>query len=130
MRVVDALEEAVAGSERSPARFAAGLRLANLSLRDLSSDPEVIQADPALDSLRDIDTPADLEGLIQSPPKVRVARGSKIDTPSVWTLGELASLSGGDPEGPCVVNGLPVEFDRSMPLARRDAVSMPPGFEV
>jgi molybdopterin-guanine dinucleotide biosynthesis protein A len=130
MRVVDSLIEAVDGDERSPARFAAGLRAANLPIAGLAADPEVQQSDPELDSLRDIDTAADLDALRQSAPKVRIARGTKLETPAAWTLGELADQSGGDPEGPCVVNGLPVEFDRAMPLARRDAVSMPPALPV
>ena len=130
MRVIEALSEAVDADERSPARFAAGLSAAKLSLGALAADPEVQQSDPELDSLKDIDTAADLEALQKSPPKVRVARGAKIETPAAWTLGQLARLSGGDPEGPCVVNGLPVEFDSAMPLARRDAVSMPPALQV
>jgi len=130
IRVVDSLSHAVDDNERSPAKFAAGLRAASLSLAGLTADAEVQQSDPDLDSLRDIDTPTDLAELQLSPPRVRIARGPKIETPVAWTLGELASLSGGDPEGPCVVNGLPVEFDRSMPLARRDAVSMPPALQV
>lgn len=117
------LADGIESGERSPRRLASRLRFAPL---DLGADPELQQADPELQTLSDIDEPSDLELLLSLPPKVRVSRDRRITTLDAWTLGEAASATGGDPEGPCVVNGLPVEFDPRMPLARRDAISLPP----
>ena len=120
----EAIRRALAAGQRSPARVAEGLRCSPLTLASLADDPEVSQSDPDLDSLRDIDTPGDRTTLLSSPPKVRVGRSGRVSTAQAWTLGELASATGGDPDGPCVVNGLPIEFDPAFPLARRDAISM------
>lgn len=124
LAAADVISEAIAAGQRSPARVAESLSRAPLTLEGLATDAEVAQSDPQLDSLRDIDTPEDHAALLGSPPKVRVSRSGRVSTTRAWTLGELASATGGDPDGPCVVNGLPVEFDPAFPLARRDAVSM------
>ena len=120
----NAVRSAVAAGQRSPAKLAKGFSCSPLTLATLAEDPEVSRTDPDLESLRDIDTPEDHAGLLSSPPKVRVSRSGRVSTLQAWTLGQLASAIGGDPDGPCVVNGLPIEFDPAFPLARRDAVSM------
>jgi len=119
-----AVKFALEAGQRSPARVAEGLSCSPLTLASIAEDPDVSQADPNLDSLRDIDTPEDHAALLSSPPKVRISRSGRVSTLQAWTLGQLASATEGDPDGPCVVNGLPIEFDPAFPLARRDAVSM------
>lgn len=127
---IQALATAVEAGERSPARSAASLEVAAIPLHELAADAQVAAADPDLTSLRDIDCPADLGDLLSSPPRVRVARDGRVTAPHAWTLGDVAAATGGDPEGPCAVNGLPVEFDPRFPLAERDAISLPPALDL
>ena len=123
---IDAIGSALSTGERSPARVAAQLRLAGVPLTELAADPLMAELDPDLDCLLDIDTDLQVEQLIGRPPKVRLSRDRRLETASAWTLGDLVSQAGDDLDGPCVVNGLPVEFDPRFPLARRDSVSLPP----
>ena len=115
---------------RSLRMAASRMKVLTLPLPSLAADQHVAQSDPQLRSLIDVDSATDLEELLSAPPRVRLARDGRILTPNAWTLGELAATSGGDPEGPCVVNGLPIEFDPRFPLAERDAVAMPPAVDL
>jgi molybdopterin-guanine dinucleotide biosynthesis protein A len=123
----EAIRVALTDGERSPSRLASRLRMAGIALSELKADPELAELDPDLDSLLDIDTAIQLGDLAGRPPKVRVARDRSLETANAWTLGELVDQVGGELDGPCVVNGLPVEFDPRFPLARRDSISLPPG---
>lgn len=120
------VQELVAADRLRPAFLFERCRVLTLSDRQLSGDPELALLDPSLDSLSNLNEPADYQrALALAAPEVSVQRLGTLQTARAWSLGELAAAIGFAPDDPlrAAVNGDPPSSDRQLPLAAGDTVA-------
>lgn len=123
----------VAGRMR-PAMLFADVRVLRLDDAALLADPALAEADPALDSLHNVNEPADYRAARERPaPEIMVALSEALApnghsgrrTIRAATLGAAANAVGLVPGEPAVVtlNGDRVGYDAELPLVAGDSVT-------
>jgi molybdenum cofactor guanylyltransferase len=104
-------------------------RVLGLDRDAMLSDSELNRVDPTLDSLRNLNQPADYRQAVDLPaPEIRIERaGHRQVIVRAWTLGQLTSSLGMGLGGHTVVtlNGDRIERDPQLPLAAGDVIAFP-----
>lgn len=109
---VDAL---IAAGRMRPAMLFAEVAVLRLDEAALLADPELAAADPALDSLWNVNEPAEYRAARERPAPEVVVAGTTV---RAATLGALAA------SGPVVLNGEPIAYDAELPLVAGDTVGL------
>ena len=134
--IVDVVERLIAEDRMRPAFLFEACRVRRLDADALLADPALAAIDPDLDSLLNLNEPAEYEAArARRAPEVAVrvlgtlrAASAGGDDPAVVaaaTVGQAAAASGLNLDGHVVVflNGEPITRDPHMPLAAGDVVS-------
>lgn len=102
-----------------PAMLFAEVAVLRLDEAALLADPELAAADPALDSLWNINEPAEYRAARDRPaPEVVLRSPAGLATVRAATLGALG------PSGPVVLNGVLIAYDAELPLVAGDTVDL------
>ena len=128
------VQELVAADRLRPAFLFERCRVLTLSDRELLADSALARLDPWLDSVSNLNEPADYQrALALAAPEIAVQRfrtaesepRSRRETIRAWSLGELAAAIGFTPDEPLVaaLNGDQISRDRQLPLAAGDTVA-------
>lgn len=129
------LESLVAADKLRPGFLFEGVRVLKLDDAAMLSDPAIAAWDPKLDSVRNLNEPAEYEqALAQPAPEIEVQRLGTLapagapptEKFKAWTLGELADGIGLtlDERLLAALNGERVTRDRELPLVAGDAVAI------
>jgi molybdopterin-guanine dinucleotide biosynthesis protein A len=130
------VEELLAGGGAPVLDLLARVATRFLDEADLLADREVRARDPALDSLRNLNTPAEYDEARALPAPPVWVRRRWVSAPEgdpvlvhAATLGEAARVAGLvlDDETQVALNGEPVRSDPGLPLVAGDAVAFVPG---
>jgi molybdenum cofactor guanylyltransferase len=131
--LLGAVEELIAADRLKPAFLFERCRVLRLSDADMLRDPHVARFDPDLDSVRNLNEPAEYERAHALPaPEIGVERlgtlarrsGSRRETVRAWTLGAVASAIGLrlDDDVIAALNGNQIARDLQLPLVAGDTV--------
>jgi molybdopterin-guanine dinucleotide biosynthesis protein A len=134
LTVLDTVEELIAADRLKPAFLFERCRVLRLSDADLLHDRSVARLDPELETVRNLNEPADYERAhALPPPEVQVERfgtlaprsGPRREMVPAWTLGGVASAVGLklDEHVVAALNGDQITRDPQVPLAAGDTVS-------
>ena len=132
--VLDTVQELVAADRLRPAFLFERCRVRRMSDQELLRDSALARLDPSLDSVSNLNEPADYERAHALPaPEIIVQRfgtlaarsGSRRQTVQAWTLGEVAAALGLalDEHIVAALNGDQISRDAELPLAAGDAVA-------
>jgi molybdopterin-guanine dinucleotide biosynthesis protein A len=128
------VQELVAADRLRPAFLFERCRVLTLSDRELLADSALASLDPSLDSVSNLNEPADYQRAhALAAPEVTVewlgtlgvGRGARRQTVAAWSLGELAAAIGFTLDEPlvAVVNDEQISRDEQLPLAAGDTVA-------
>jgi len=108
---------------RTPGELFARSRVTVLDDDALRADPAVARLDPELDSLTNVNTPAEYAAARARPPApVVVEHAGSRHTVRAATLAEALAAVGGHPGSTVLLNGAPVAPDPRLPLVAGDAL--------
>jgi molybdenum cofactor guanylyltransferase len=125
--LLSTVEELIAADRMRPAFLFERSRVLHLTEADLLGDGALAGLDPALESVSNLNEPADYERAVARPaPEIAIRLGSRRQTARAWSLGELAARAGvalGDEHVAVALNGDPVTRDPEQPLVTGDTVA-------
>jgi molybdenum cofactor guanylyltransferase len=132
-RLLPRVEELIAADKLKPAFLFERCRVRRLDDEAMLTDPVLAATDPDLDSVRNLNEPADYAQARSLPaPKIEVQRfgtlapsgAPRAEGVAAWSLGELADALAVALDEHVVValNGDPIPRDRQLPLAAGDRV--------
>jgi molybdopterin-guanine dinucleotide biosynthesis protein A len=108
---------------RTPGELFARSRVTVLDDAALRADPAVARLDPELDSLTNVNTPAEYAAARARPPApVVVEHAGSRHTVRAATLAEALAAVGSRPGSSVLLNGAPVARDQDLPLVAGDAL--------
>jgi molybdopterin-guanine dinucleotide biosynthesis protein A len=133
--LLDRVEALIAADRLRPAFLFEQCRVRRLSDEEMGRDAALARLDPQLDSVSNLNDPADYERARALPaPEIRVERfgtlaprsGSRRQTVRAWTLGGVAAAIGLalDEHVVAALNGDQISREAQLPLVAGDAVAL------